>query len=98
AACNAALNSADMSEAGARGFFERNFTPVLATNNGNEIGLLTGYYEPELKGSRKKHGAFQTPLLSRPDDLVMVDLGAFRENLKGERIAGRVDGAKLVPY
>ena len=98
AACAAALNSADMSEAGARAFFERNFTPVLASNNGNEIGLFTGYYEPELNGSRKRAGRFQTPLLARPDDLVMVDLGAFRDNLKGERIAGRVEGSKLVPY
>jgi len=97
-ACNAALNAADMSAVGARGFFEGQFTPAMARNNDTEIGLFTGYYEPELNGSRKKHGAFQTPLLARPDDLVMVDLGAFRENLKGERIAGRVDGAKLVPY
>ncbi len=98
APCSVALNSADMTEAGARAFFEQNFTPAAARNNDNEIGLFTGYYEPELNGSRKKHGAFQTPLLAKPDDLVMVDLGAFRENLKGERIAGRVDGSKLVPY
>jgi membrane-bound lytic murein transglycosylase A len=98
AACNASLSSADMTEAGARAFFERWLTPALASNNGNEIGLFTGYYEPELNGSRKKRGAFQTPLLARPDDLIMVDLGVFRENLKGERIAGRIDGGKLVPY
>jgi len=97
-ACAASLNSADMSEAGARGFFAQWFTPAMATNNGNEVGLFTGYYEPELNGSRKKQGRFQTPLLARPDDLVMVDLGAFRDTLKGERIAGRVDGGKLVPY
>ena len=97
-ACTAALNSSDMTEAGARGFFDRFFTPARATNSGNEIGLFTGYYEPELNGSRKRKGRFQTPLLARPDDLVMVDLGAFRDNLKGERIAGRVEGAKLVPY
>src|SRR5204862_284645 len=33
-ACSASLNSADMSEAGARGFFDTWFTPALATNNG----------------------------------------------------------------
>jgi membrane-bound lytic murein transglycosylase A len=97
-ACNAALNSGDMTDAAARGYFDRFFTPALATNDGNEIGLFTGYYEPELNGSRKRAGKFQTPLLARPEDLVMVDLGAFRDTLKGERIAGRVDGSKLVPY
>lgn len=97
-ACNATLNSADMTAQGARSFFEAWFTPALATNNGADIGLFTGYYEPELNGSRKRKGKFQTPLLGKPDDLVMVDLGAFRDNLKGERIAGRVDSGKLVPY
>jgi membrane-bound lytic murein transglycosylase A len=62
------------------------------------VGLFTGYYEPELSGSRKPKGRFRTPLYSRPSDLVSVDLGTFRPALKGERIAGRVDGAKLVPY
>src|SRR5690242_6559103 len=54
-ACNAALNSADMTDAAARGYFDRFFTPALATNNGNEIGLFTGYYEPELNGNRKRN-------------------------------------------
>jgi membrane-bound lytic murein transglycosylase A len=38
------------------------------------------------------------PLYRKPDDLVMVDLGEFRENLKGERIAGRVIDGRLRPY
>ncbi len=97
-ACTATLNSADMSAEGARGFFGQWFVPVLATNHGDAVALFTGYYEPELNGSRKKQGRFQTPLLARPADLVMVDLGTFRDALKGERIAGRVDGGKLVPY
>jgi membrane-bound lytic murein transglycosylase A len=61
-------------------------------------GRFTGYYEPEIFVSRSKHGAFQTPVYGRPDDLVTVDLGAFRPSLAGERIAGRVEDGKLVPY
>lgn len=38
------------------------------------------------------------PLLQRPADLVAVELGGFRDSLKGERIAGRIDGNRLVPY
>jgi membrane-bound lytic murein transglycosylase A len=38
------------------------------------------------------------PLYGRPPDLVSVDLGSFREDLKGRRIAGRVEEGKLVPY
>jgi membrane-bound lytic murein transglycosylase A len=97
-ACTASLASGDLTADAVRGFFERWFTPAMATNDGAEIGLFTGYYEPELSGSRKRHGRYQTPLLAKPADLVMVDLGAFRDNLKGERIAGRIEGGRLVPY
>ncbi len=30
--------------------------------------------------------------------LISVDLGQFRDALKGEQIAGRIEGHKLVPY
>ena len=60
--------------------------------------LVTGYYEPFLKGSYHKNGRFQYPLYARPDDLVSVDLSCFSERLKGETIWGRFDGKTLVPY
>ena len=41
---------------------------------------------------------YKTPLYQRPDDLVMVQLGDFRDHLKGERIAGRVIDGNLKPY
>jgi membrane-bound lytic murein transglycosylase A len=69
-----------------------------ASAGGNTKGLFTGYYESTLNGSRTKHGPYQHPLLARPDDLVMVDLGEFREELKGQRIAGRVIGGSLKPF
>lgn len=65
---------------------------------GTGAGLLTGYFEPTYRGARTPSDAFAVPLLGRPDDLVEVDLGAFREDLKGERIAGRLEGSRLVPY
>lgn len=82
----------------ARSYFMRWFRPWLATNNGEAEGLFTGYYEPLLDGSRHRGGAFTTPLLRRPADLVMVQLGLFRPEWRGERIAGRVAAGNLVPY
>lgn len=79
-------------------FIEQWFRPYLATGGGAEKGLFTGYYEASLRGSRTRHGPYQHPLYSRPDDLVMVDLGEFRDELKGQRIAGRVIDARLKPY
>ncbi len=54
--------------AAAKSFFEDNFAPLLAGNNGDSEGLFTGYYEIALNGSRKRQGAFQTPLYRRPPD------------------------------
>ncbi|MCE9524368.1 MAG: murein transglycosylase A [Alphaproteobacteria bacterium] len=95
-ACSAAKQSRAMPEP--RAFFEQWFVPAQALNRAEAVGLFTGYYEPELSGSRKPSGRYRTPLYSRPSDLISIDLGSFRPALKGERLAGRVEGAKLVPY
>lgn len=64
----------------------------------SDTGLITGYYEPVLKGSRKRGGAFQTPLYSVPPDLVSVELGDLYPALQGERIRGRLQGRRITPY
>lgn len=75
---------------------EKFFQPYAVNNNAR--GLFTGYYEASLRGSRNRYGPYQTPLYERPSDLVMVNLGAFRDDLKGRRIAGRVKDGRLHPY
>lgn len=55
----------------ARAFFERNFAPSSVINT-VKPGLLTGYYEPVLKGSRTPQGPYQTPIYKRPADLVTI--------------------------
>jgi membrane-bound lytic murein transglycosylase A len=82
----------------AKAFFEHWFLPVAVSAGRVKEGRFTGYYEPEIFASRQKHGAFQAPVYDRPDDLVTVDLGAFRPALEGERLAGRVENGRLVPY
>lgn len=79
-------------------FFENNFTPYKVTADKEPKGLFTGYYEASLKGSKTRGGKYIYPLHKRPDDLVMVQLGDFRDSLKGERIAGRVTDGRLRPY
>jgi membrane-bound lytic murein transglycosylase A len=81
-----------------RAFIEDRFTPVAAANNGDAQGLFTGYYEPELLGAAAPDATFATPLYRRPEDLVQVDLGDFRDELKGQRIAGRVQDGRLKPF
>jgi membrane-bound lytic murein transglycosylase A len=56
----------------ARAFFEARFLPhrVVPRHDGP---FLTGYWEPELPGSRTPTDRFRHPLLARPDDLVEID-------------------------
>jgi membrane-bound lytic murein transglycosylase A len=55
-------------DAAAKAFFEGNFVPLLAGNNGHSDGLFTGYYEVALNGSRHREGPFQTPIYRRPPE------------------------------
>ncbi len=96
--CAAARRLPPGDSAAARAFFEARFRPWLATDNGKAAGLFTGYYEPELAGSRRQHDHFTVPLLARPRDLVTVDLGRLRPDLGSEQLAGRLVGNRLDPY
>lgn len=97
AACAAALKGS-VGATAARRFFETWFRPVAISAGRVKQGLFTGYYEPEIRASRTRHGAFQTPVYGVPDDLITVDLGQFRDEWKHERIAGRVVAHTLVPF
>ncbi|MET4700283.1 membrane-bound lytic murein transglycosylase A [Constrictibacter sp. MBR-5] len=98
AICREAAAAKPADAAAARRFFEDRFRPWRAANGDEAEGLFTGYYEPELRGSRTRQGPYTIPLMKRPPDLVTVDLGAFRDSLKGERIAGRIVDGALRPY
>lgn len=53
-----------------RHFFEDNFRPYRAENpNGTTSGTITGYYEPVLHGSLTRHGRYQTPIYTRPENV-----------------------------
>ena len=72
----------------AKDFFEVFFQPVLI-EDGEEM-LFTGYYEPELKGSRQRGGIYQYPLHAVPDDL--TDSAPYlsrRELEENDSLAGR---------
>jgi len=83
----------------ARRFFELNFTPYqLIHVDGGEQGLITGYYEPLLRGSRKPSARYRYPIFGVPDDLLVVDLTEVYPELKGMRLRGRLEGRRIVPY
>lgn len=98
-----AVCAASQSEGNARQFFETNFTPYRIVQTAgldkvNDSGMITGYYEPLLRGSRSPSAAFPVPLYAPPDDLLTIDMTALFPELKGKRVRGRVQGKKVVPY
>ena len=83
----------------ARRFFEQYLKPyALANGDGNAQGLVTGYYEPLLRGSRSRQRGFEQPVRGVPDDLLTIDLGAVFPELKDKRVRGRLEGNKVLPY
>ena len=82
-----------------RAFFEARLAPYQAVSaDGSREGLITGYYEPLLKGSRSRSAAFPYAVYGVPDDLLVIDLGDLQPDLKALRLRGRLDGRKVVPY
>ena len=99
AVCNAAATADVHDRASARAFFENQFSVWQVTDEaGNDTGLVTGYYEPLLKGSRTATPPYTQPLYAPPDDLLTVDLASLYPELAGKRVRARVDGRKVVPY
>ncbi|HUO43972.1 MAG TPA: murein transglycosylase A [Burkholderiales bacterium] len=99
--CGSAANLQDSSSAGLRQFFELNFTPYQVINgDGSDSGLITGYYEPLLRGSRTQSKRYRYPIYAAPDDLLTIDLSDAYPELKSMRLRGRLDaaGRRIVPY
>ncbi|WP_240791143.1 murein transglycosylase A [Roseomonas sp. AR75] len=89
----AALATLAPGDAAARAFLERHFRPVALGE-----GLLTGYFEPELRGGATRSARNATPLHARPPELVEADLGTHAADLRGRRVAGVVREGRLVPF
>ncbi|RVT89185.1 murein transglycosylase A [Sphingomonas crocodyli] len=91
-ACAAATGWPDSDAAG---FFTAQFQTISV---GDGQAFATGYYEPEIAGSREPRLGYEVPVYKKPSDLVEGDLGDFYPDLKGKKIRGRVQNGKLIPY
>lgn len=94
-ACEQARAVLPGDERAAREFFEANFIPyAVIAPEGSDSGLVTGYYEPFLEGSRSRSERYPYPIFGVPEDLIVVDFPEFRHL----RLRGRLQGRRLVPY
>ena len=90
AACDAA---ATVPPGAATDFFARWFEPVQV---GPGTAFVTGYFEPEIAGSRVQAPGFEVPVYRKPPDLVEVDTATAQANNWPRR--GRMENGVLLPY
>lgn len=82
-----------------KAWFEARLSPWQLVNpDGNREGLVTGYYEPVLRGSRTFGKPYVHPVFAPPGDMITVELADLYPELKHMRLRGRIEGRKLVPY
>jgi membrane-bound lytic murein transglycosylase A len=101
---SACQEAATITDANARSFFERRFTPLSVSSAGGEA-KLTSYYEPVFQARSTPEPGFNWPIRPRPNDLLRIDLDQFARAipLEPDRAPvgtwwGRVEGDRIVPY
>jgi membrane-bound lytic murein transglycosylase A len=96
--CARAVTAGQLGPGAARQFFEANFVPVRIRKLGDSAGLLTGYYEPIVDGSRVPTREFTVPLYRRPRDLVAPGMAAGAPFPNTGRAFRQTPAGELVPY
>ncbi len=67
-------------------------------SNGSGRVLFTGYYEPLLSCRLTSDDTYRYPLYRRPDDIIEIDLTQFGDNFPKNKLFGRLDNKKVIPY
>ena len=97
--CRKAVGLRPQDSATARTFFEQNFQPVRMAGLGGAEGILTGYFEPVVQGSRFPSPMFHVPLYRRPPDLVAAGYKPGSNAFPNKGRIGRLNEKnQLVPY
>lgn len=66
--------------------------------DGQGAVLVTGYFEPIIKGSLVRTQQYRYPVYRTPPDAVVVNLARFGERYAGEQLVGRIKNGELIPY
>jgi len=99
AACSAAKLIDKPNQEAVQSYFRQYFNVFNASNqDGTDTGMITGYYQPLLKGSLTKSIQYPFPIYRQPADMITVELADLYPELKNKRIRGKLAGNKLLPY
>lgn len=98
-ACSAAKLLDKPNKEAIQSYFKQYFNIFNASNqDGTDTGMITGYYQPLLKGSLTKSSQYPFPIYRQPADMITVELGDIYPELKNKRLRGKLAGNKLLPY
>lgn len=64
--CTQILDNPPKTETTLKQVIQRHLSPYQASSSNGSTGLFTGYDEPELRGSKRRYGRYQTPLYRLP--------------------------------
>ena len=76
--CESALHVSDK-----KVFIKNNFKLYKIVDNQKDEGILTGYYEPELRGSLTKHDKYIYPLYQKPTKVDSIASAIFNIDTNG---------------
>ena len=79
-------------------FFTKHFTPKILVSNTGDKGLITGYFEPLLYGSRYKDDVYKYPVYKTPKDLVTIKNKKRNLNFKRFKYKAKIRKGRYIPY
>ena len=80
-----------------RGFFEREFAAYqIRDDDRKPDGVVTGYFEPEINGSRGYAPPYIYPVYGQPEDMLFLDVRKIAPAQRTGTVAATVDGRNVV--
>ena len=79
-------------------FFTKNFIVKSLSSKKETPILITGYYEPLLKGSRTKSEIYKYPIYKTPKDLITLKDKIKYKHFKRYRYKAKLFNGKYIPY
>ncbi len=95
--CTRARSIDPSSQALIRAFYEREFVPYqIRDDDSRPDGVVTGYFEPEINGSKRYGSPFIYPVYGQPDDMLYLDARRIPAAQRIGVVVARVEGRNAV--
>ena len=77
-------------------FFEREFIPFQIQDLKNRRqGMVTGYFEPQLNGSRQYKAPYIYPVYAPPSDMLYLDVRRIPASARNQTVSASVNGNRV---